>query len=87
MSLVKTTLKMVAEVHYQLYDVQKQQYLLNELLTVPASRVRSAAHMIVMLFIKQLTGIPGDFSGRIAYVRNSNPCYTGTTLYTTNRGY
>lgn len=26
------------EVHYQLYDVQKQQYLLNEVLTVPASR-------------------------------------------------
>ena len=43
---VKTTENGSYEVHYQLYDVQKQQYLLNELLTVPASRVRSAAHMI-----------------------------------------
>lgn len=56
------------EVHYQLYDVQKQQYLLNEVLTVPASRVRSAAHMISDAIYQALTGIPGDFSGRIAYV-------------------
>ncbi|MEQ1143253.1 Tol-Pal system beta propeller repeat protein TolB [Acinetobacter soli] len=56
------------EVHYQLYDVQKQQYLLNEVLTVPASRVRQAAHMISDAIYQALTGIPGDFSGRIAYV-------------------
>lgn len=55
-------------VHYQLYDVQKQQYLLNELLTVPPSRIRSAAHMISDAIYQALTGIPGDFSGRIAYV-------------------
>lgn len=55
-------------VHYQLYDVQKQQFLLNELLTVPPSRVRSAAHMISDAIYQALTGIPGDFSGRIAYV-------------------
>lgn len=56
------------EVHYQLYDVQKQQFLLNEVLTVPASRVRQAAHMISDAIYQALTGIPGDFSGRIAYV-------------------
>lgn len=56
------------EVHYQLYDVQKQQYLLNELLTVPASRVRQAGHMISDAIFEALTGIKGDFSGRIAYV-------------------
>ncbi|WP_174492281.1 Tol-Pal system beta propeller repeat protein TolB [Acinetobacter sp. Marseille-Q1623] len=55
-------------VHYQLYDVQKQSFLLNELLTVPASRVRSAAHMISDAIYQALTGIKGDFSGRIAYV-------------------
>ena len=65
---VKTTENGSYEVHYQLYDVQKQQYLLNELLTVPASRVRSAAHMISDAIYQALTGIPGDFSGRIAYV-------------------
>ncbi|MDM1248389.1 Tol-Pal system beta propeller repeat protein TolB [Acinetobacter sichuanensis] len=55
-------------VHYQLYDVEKQQFLLNELLTVPASRLRSAAHMISDAIYQALTGIKGDFSGRIAYV-------------------
>ncbi len=56
------------EIHYQLYDVEKKQYLLNELLTVPASRSRQAAHMISDAIYQALTGIPGDFSGRIAYV-------------------
>ncbi|MBP6353271.1 MAG: Tol-Pal system beta propeller repeat protein TolB [Acinetobacter sp.] len=56
------------EIRYQLYDVQKQQYLLNEVLTVPNSRARSAAHMISDAIYQALTGIPGDFSGRIAYV-------------------
>lgn len=62
-------------IHYQLYDVEKQKYLLNELLTVPASRMRSAAHMISDNIYEALTGIQGDFSGRIAYVlRNqANP--------------
>ena len=60
------------EIHYQLYDVNKQSFLLNELLTVPASRTRQAAHMISDAIYQALTGIPGDFSGRIAYVlRNS----------------
>jgi TolB protein len=63
------------EVQYQLYDIEKKQYLLNELLTVPNSRTRQAAHMISDAIYKALTGIPGDFSGRIAYVlRNqANP--------------
>lgn len=65
---VKATAEGGYEVHYQLYDVQKQQYLLNELLSVPASRVRSAAHMISDAIYEALTGIKGDFSGRIAYV-------------------
>lgn len=55
-------------IQYQLYDVEKKQYLLNELLTVPASRTRQAAHMISDAIYQALTGIPGDFTGRIAYV-------------------
>ena len=55
-------------VQYQLYDVDKQKLLLNELLTVPPSRVRSAAHMISDTIYQALTGVQGDFSGRIAYV-------------------
>ncbi len=56
------------EVHYQLYDVQNQQYILNELLNVPAARIRQAGHMVSDAIYQALTGIPGDFSGRIAYV-------------------
>ncbi|OTG65798.1 Tol-Pal system beta propeller repeat protein TolB [Acinetobacter silvestris] len=55
-------------VQYQLYDIEKQKFLLNELLTVPASRIRSAAHMISDEIYQALTGIQGDFTGRIAYV-------------------
>lgn len=65
---VKTNADGSLAVHYQLYDVEKQQYLLNELLTAPASRMRSAAHMISDAIYQALTGIKGDFSGRIAYV-------------------
>ena len=67
-------------VHYQLYDVEKQKFLLNELLTVPASRVRTAAHMISDAIYQALTGIQGDFTGRIAYVLR-NPA-TPDTRYT-----
>ena len=49
------------EVHYQLYDVQKQQYLLNEVLTVPSSRIRQAGHMISDAIYQALTGIQGDW--------------------------
>ena len=65
---IKTNADGSLAVHYQLYDVEKQKYLLNELLTVPASRVRSAGHMISDAIYQALTGIAGDFSGRIAYV-------------------
>ena len=65
---VKTNPDGALQVHYQLYDVDKQKYLLNELLTVPASRIRSAGHMISDTIYEALTGIQGDFSGRIAYV-------------------
>ena len=56
------------DVQYQLYDVEKKQYLLSEVLTVPANRIRSAAHLISDTIYEALTGIKGDFSGRIAYV-------------------
>lgn len=56
------------KIHYQLYDVEKQQYLLNEVVTVPNSRIRQAGHTISDAIYQALTGIKGDFSGRIAYV-------------------
>ncbi|RKG32645.1 Tol-Pal system beta propeller repeat protein TolB [Acinetobacter tianfuensis] len=65
---IKTAADGSFEIQYQLYDVAKKQYLLNELLSVPASRTRQAAHMISDAIYEALTGIKGDFSGRIAYV-------------------
>lgn len=60
------------QIHYQLYDVNNQKYLLNEVLTAPASRTRQAGHAISDAIYQALTGVPGSFSGRIAYVlRNS----------------
>lgn len=56
------------QIQYQLFDTDKQQWLLNEILTVPSGRLRQAAHLISDTIYKALTGIPGDFSGRIAYV-------------------
>ena len=77
---VKTNADGSLAVQYQLYDVEKQKFLLNELLTVPASRVRSASHLISDAIYQALTGIAGDFSGRIAYVLR-NPT-TPATRYT-----
>ncbi len=56
------------EVQYQLYDIEKQQFLLNEQLNVPSNKARLAAHVISDAIYQALTGIPGDFTGRIAYV-------------------
>lgn len=56
------------KIQYQLFDTDKQQWLLNEVLTVPSNQMRKAAHLISDTIYKALTGVPGDFSGRIAYV-------------------
>lgn len=61
------------QIHYQLFDTEKQQYLLNEVLTVPNNKIRQAGHTISDTIYQALTGIVGDFSGKIAYVlRNPN---------------
>lgn len=64
------------QIHYQLYDVEKKQYLLNEVITAPTSRVRQAGHAVSDAIYQALTGIPGSFSGRIAYVLR-NPANSG----------
>jgi TolB protein len=55
-------------IQYELVDVQKGTRLLGETILVPANRMREAAHVIADKIFKALTGINGDFSGRIAYV-------------------
>lgn len=68
MGQVKQTENNSYLIEYQLFDVDKQQWLLNERLTVPSNRLRQAAHLISDTIYEALTGIRGDFSGRIAYV-------------------
>ncbi len=55
-------------IQYELVDIQKGTRILGESLVVPANRMREAAHLIADKIYQALTGIKGDFSGRIAYV-------------------
>lgn len=55
-------------VQYELVDIQKNTRILGETINVPANRMRAAAHLIADKIYQALTGIKGDFSGRIAYV-------------------
>jgi len=56
-------------VEYELWDVNRQQRLLGEAMS-PASTsdLRSVAHQIADKIFQQITGIPGAFWTRIAYV-------------------
>lgn len=56
-------------VEYELWDVNRQQRLLNEAMSpAPTSDLRSVAHQIADKIFQQITGIPGAFWTRIAYV-------------------
>jgi TolB protein len=55
-------------VQYELIDVQKNTRILGESINVPANRMRAAGHLIADKIYQALTGIHGDFSGRIGYV-------------------
>ena len=60
-------------IQYELMDINKSQRLLGEQLTVSKARQREAAHLIADKIYQALTGVAGDFSGRIAYVLRENP--------------
>ncbi|MEC7119963.1 MAG: Tol-Pal system beta propeller repeat protein TolB [Pseudomonadota bacterium] len=68
------------QVQYELMDIQKNTRILGEQINVPANRMREAGHLIADKIYEALTGIPGDFSGRIAYVlrerKNGKPFFT-----------
>ena len=56
-------------VEYELWDVNRQQRLLGEAMSpAPTSDLRSVAHQIADKIFQQITGIPGAFWTRIAYV-------------------
>jgi TolB protein len=55
-------------VTFELFNVQTGQALLSQRLTTTERGLRSTAHRIADLVFERLTGIPGAFSTRIAYV-------------------
>jgi TolB protein len=57
-----------SSVEFELFNVQTGQQLLAESVPVVGQGQRAAAHRIADLVFERLTGIPGAFSTRIAYV-------------------
>jgi TolB protein len=55
-------------VQFELYNVLNGQRLLGQRITSNASTLRQTAHRIADLIYEQLTGVPGVFSTRIAYL-------------------
>jgi len=55
-------------IQYELVSSSQQQRLLGESMTIPPARWRDAAHFISDRIFKQLTGLDGSFSTRVAYV-------------------
>ena len=55
-------------VSFELFNVQTGQPLLSERVTAAGQNLRAVAHRISDLVFERLTGIPGAFSTRIAYV-------------------
>ncbi len=56
------------ELVYQLFDVHTQERLLSQITTVGEGDLRFGAHRVSDAIYQALTGIPGAFSTRIAYV-------------------
>jgi TolB protein len=56
------------ELIYQLFDVHTQERLLSRVTTVGPGDLRFGAHRVADAIYEALTGIPGAFSTRIAYI-------------------
>lgn len=63
------------EVRFYLLDVVKQQQLAAFAYNIAASQWRSTAHQIADVIYEKLTGIPGAFRSRIAYVQKQGNRY------------
>jgi TolB protein len=59
--------------HFELYNVLNGQKLLAQSVTASATTLRSMAHRVADAIFQQLTGIPGAFATRIAFVRAEGP--------------
>jgi len=56
------------DIVYQLFDVHTQERLLSQIATVGLGDLRFGAHRVADAIYEKLTGVPGAFSTRIAYV-------------------
>jgi TolB protein len=56
------------DIVYQLYDVHTQERLLSQITTVGEGDLRFGAHRVADAIYEKLTGVPGAFATRIAYV-------------------
>ncbi len=56
------------DVQFQLLDVLKRKQMLGFSFPVKTSKVRSTAHEISDLIFEKITGVPGAFNTRIAYI-------------------
>ena len=61
------------QVQFRLYDVFKQTQLAGFRYTVGSGMLRSVAHQISDIVYEKLTGEPGAFSTRIAYITREEP--------------
>jgi len=58
-------------IEFELHDVARQQRLLGLALSARSGDLRSAAHQIADLVYEKITGVPGAFWTRIAYITSS----------------
>ena len=56
------------DIVYQLFDVHTQERLLSQITTVGFGDLRFGAHRVADAIYEKLTGVPGAFSTRIAYI-------------------
>jgi len=69
------------EIQFRLYDVFKQAQLAGFRYTVGAQVVRTVAHQIADLIYEKLTGDPGAFNTRIAYVTREKSSRPKEAIY------
>ena len=59
------------DISYQLFDVHTQEALLSQITTVGFGDLRFGAHRVADAIYEKLTGVPGAFSTRIAYISST----------------
>lgn len=64
------------DIRFRLWDVVRGEDLGGQSFVVPASDLRLAAHRISDFIYEKVTGLPGAFSTRLAYVTKSGARYT-----------